>query len=89
MTRQIEINLSGSLRMIDGFLPHLLTRSGALIVNVSFSLHGSGDARGMPIGRTEVAEGPSMPSCKQPDVHLANSAVRLRGRLDDQASESF
>ena len=38
VTREIEINLSGSVRTIDQFLPHLLTRSGALIVNVSSGL---------------------------------------------------
>ncbi len=38
VTREIEINLSGSVRMIDQFLPHLLTRPGALIVNVSSGL---------------------------------------------------
>ena len=38
VTREIEINLSGSVRMIDRFLPHLRTRPGALIVNVSSGL---------------------------------------------------
>ena len=38
VTREIEINLSGPVRMIDQFLPHLLTRPGALIVNVSSGL---------------------------------------------------
>ena len=38
VTREIEINLSGSVRMVQQFLPHLLTRKGALIVNVSSGL---------------------------------------------------
>jgi len=38
VTREIEINLSGPLRMIQQFLPHLKTRNGALIVNVSSGL---------------------------------------------------
>ena len=35
VTREIEINLSGPLRMVQQFLPHLKTRQDALIVNVS------------------------------------------------------
>ena len=35
LTREIDICLSGPIRMISQFLPHLRTRSGALIVNVS------------------------------------------------------
>jgi uncharacterized oxidoreductase len=38
VTREIEINLSGPVRMIQQFLPHLKTRAGALIVNVSSGL---------------------------------------------------
>jgi uncharacterized oxidoreductase len=38
VTREIEINLSGPVRMIQRFLPHLLTRKDALIVNVSSGL---------------------------------------------------
>lgn len=38
VTREIEINLSGPIRMIQQFLPHLRTRSEALIVNVSSGL---------------------------------------------------
>lgn len=38
VTREIEINLSGPVRMIRQFLPHLKTRKGALIVNVSSGL---------------------------------------------------
>jgi uncharacterized oxidoreductase len=38
VTREIEINLSGPVRMIQQFLPHLKTRTGALIVNVSSGL---------------------------------------------------
>jgi uncharacterized oxidoreductase len=38
ITREIEINLGGPIRMIQQFLPHLKTRSGALIVNVSSGL---------------------------------------------------
>jgi uncharacterized oxidoreductase len=38
VTREIEINLSGPVRMIQQFLPHLKTRKGALIVNVSSGL---------------------------------------------------
>lgn len=35
LTQEIEVCLSGPIRMIKQFLPHLRTRSGALIVNVS------------------------------------------------------
>ena len=38
LTREIEINLSGPVRMVQQFLPHLKTRPGALIVNVSSGL---------------------------------------------------
>lgn len=38
VTREIEINLSGPVRMIQKFLPHLKTRPDALIVNVSSGL---------------------------------------------------
>jgi uncharacterized oxidoreductase len=38
VTREIEINLSGPVRMIQKFLPHLKTRKGALIINVSSGL---------------------------------------------------
>ena len=38
VTREIEINLSGPVRMVQQFLPHLKTRSGAMIVNVSSGL---------------------------------------------------
>ncbi len=37
-TREIEINLNGPVRMVQQFLPHLRTRPGALIVNVSSGL---------------------------------------------------
>jgi uncharacterized oxidoreductase len=38
VSREIEINLSGPVRMIQQFLPHLKTRPDALIVNVSSGL---------------------------------------------------
>jgi len=38
VTREIAINLSGPVRMIQQFLPHLKTREGALILNVSSGL---------------------------------------------------
>jgi len=38
VTREIDINLSGPVRMVQQFLPHLRTRTGALIVNVSSGL---------------------------------------------------
>ncbi len=38
LTREIDINLSGPLRMIQQFLPHLKARGDALIVNVSSGL---------------------------------------------------
>lgn len=38
VTREIDINLSGPVRMIQQFLPHLMTRNDALIVNVSSGL---------------------------------------------------
>jgi uncharacterized oxidoreductase len=38
VTREIDINLSGPVRMIQQFLPHLKARPSALIVNVSSGL---------------------------------------------------
>jgi len=38
LTREIEINFIGPVRMVQQFLPHLKTRKGALIVNVSSGL---------------------------------------------------
>lgn len=38
LTREIEVNLMGPLWMVQQFLPHLKTRTGALIVNVSSGL---------------------------------------------------
>ncbi len=38
VTREIEINLSGPVRMIQQFLPELKTRQEALVVNVSSGL---------------------------------------------------
>lgn len=38
VTREIDINLSGPVRMVQQFLPHLKGRPGALIVNVSSGL---------------------------------------------------
>jgi uncharacterized oxidoreductase len=38
VTREIDINLSGPVRMAQQFLPHLKSRPGALIVNVSSGL---------------------------------------------------
>lgn len=38
VTREIETNLCGPVRMVQQFLPHLKTRPGALIVNVSSGL---------------------------------------------------
>ncbi len=38
VTREMEINLCGPVRMVQQFLPHLKTRKGALIVNVSSGL---------------------------------------------------
>ena len=38
ITREIDINLSGPVRMVQQFLPHLKTRPEAAIINVSSSL---------------------------------------------------
>jgi uncharacterized oxidoreductase len=38
VTREIEINFSGPLRMVQQFLPHLKVRKDALIVNISSGL---------------------------------------------------
>ena len=38
ITREIEINLSGPIRMVKQFLPHLKTKSEAAIMNVSSGL---------------------------------------------------
>ncbi len=38
VTREIDINFSGPVRMVQQFLPHLRTREGAAIINVSSGL---------------------------------------------------
>src|ERR1700730_10270761 len=38
ITREIEVNLSGPIRMVKHFLPHLKTKSEAAILNVSSGL---------------------------------------------------
>jgi len=38
ITREIEVNLSGPVRMVKQFLPHLKTKSEAAIMNVSSGL---------------------------------------------------
>lgn len=38
VTREIDTNLSGPVRMVQQFLPHLKTRPGASIINVSSGL---------------------------------------------------
>lgn len=38
VTREIEINLNGPIRLVQQFLPHLTSRKNALIVNVSSGL---------------------------------------------------
>ncbi len=38
ITREIEINLSGPIRMVKQFLPHLKTKSQAAVMNVSSGL---------------------------------------------------
>lgn len=38
LTREIEINLTGAIRMVVAFLPHLKTKDRAAIVNVSSGL---------------------------------------------------
>src|SRR5260370_12273460 len=38
ITREIEINLNGPIRMVKQFLPHLKTKSEAAIMNVSSGL---------------------------------------------------
>jgi uncharacterized oxidoreductase len=38
VTREIDINLSGPVRMIQQFLPHLKSKRGALILNISSGL---------------------------------------------------
>lgn len=38
ITREIDVNLSGSIRMVHQFLPHLINQKSAAIVNVSSGL---------------------------------------------------
>ena len=38
VTREIDINLSGPVRMVQQFLPHLKTRKDAMIINISSGL---------------------------------------------------
>ena len=38
VTREIDINLSGPIRMTERFLPHLAKRPGALLINVTSGL---------------------------------------------------
>jgi uncharacterized oxidoreductase len=47
VTREIDINLSGPVRMIQQFLPHLKSKRGALIVNISSGLYPYADIAGL------------------------------------------
>ncbi len=38
ITREIEINLSGTIRMVHQFLPHLMKKKSSAIVNVSSAI---------------------------------------------------
>jgi len=41
IVREIDINLSGPIRMVQAFLPHLKTKSSAAIINVTSGLSNS------------------------------------------------
>jgi uncharacterized oxidoreductase len=73
-TREIEINFSGPVRMVQAFLPHLKTRKEALIVNVSSGLA----FIPMPISPVYCATKAAMHSFTQSlRVQLANTNVAV------------
>jgi uncharacterized oxidoreductase len=74
VTREIDINLSGPIRMVQQFLPHLKIQKSALIVNVSSGLA----FIPMPISPVYCAAKAAIHSFSQTlRVQLANTAVTV------------
>ena len=74
VTREIEINFCGPVRMVQQFLPHLKTRKNALIVNVSSGLA----FVPLPISPVYCATKAAMHSFSQSlRVQLANTSVTV------------
>lgn len=66
MTREIDINLTGTIRMVHQFLPHLIKKSMAAIVNVSSAI------AFMPYSTAPVY------SASKAGVHAYSQALRLQ-----------
>lgn len=66
ITREIDINLSGTIRMVHQFLPHLIKRKAAAIVNVSSAI------AFMPYSTAPVY------SASKAGVHAYTMALRLQ-----------
>jgi len=75
MTREIDINLSGSIRMVHQFLPHLMRKPSAAIVNVSSAI------AFMPYSTAPVY------SASKAGVHAYSLALRLQ--LDKTSVKVF
>ncbi|WP_449387559.1 SDR family oxidoreductase [Chryseobacterium lineare] len=66
MTREIDINLTGTIRMVHQFLPHLIKKRSAAIVNVSSAI------AFMPYSTAPVY------SASKAGVHAYTQALRLQ-----------
>ncbi|GGH21371.1 oxidoreductase [Dyadobacter endophyticus] len=66
ITREIDINLTGTIRMVHQFLPHLISRPSAAIVNVSSAI------AFMPYSTAPVY------SASKAGVHAYSLALRLQ-----------
>lgn len=66
ITREIDINLKGAIRMVHQFLPHLLQKPSAAIVNVSSAI------AFMPYSTAPVY------SASKAGVHAYSQAIRLQ-----------
>jgi len=75
MTREIDINLTGTIRMVHQFLPHLIKKQTAAIVNVSSAI------AFMPYSTAPVY------SASKAGVHAYTQALRLQ--LDKTSVKVF
>ena len=66
ITREIDVNLTGTIRMVHQFLPHLISRPSAAIVNVSSAI------AFMPYSTAPVY------SASKAGVHAYSLALRLQ-----------
>jgi len=75
INREVATNLSGTIQMVHRFLPHLLTRKSAAIVNVSSAI------AFMPYSSAPIY------SATKAGVHVYTQALRLQ--LEDTAVKVF